>query len=372
MADLASLGRKQFSIYDTWPARLGMSLLSALALPHDVASGHFVTTPAAPGTWSEEDEARAQMNRDELSRRTLDLAGIIGSGGTLGAARRLPPRVLGRSEVADHAVIQRAKLPPSFDPPVMPQRPFEADYLLGAGTNQSEKLRADIEGRRLIADYIAGRRTAGGVDQALSPAEIDAVATKLLGAPPKELPVRDMGGNFGFQIVDRAQDRRGIGVLKTHPPELKSRIKAHEVGHLVDDLGGATIGYDEFGPLRAIGQQGLGDELRNVYHTLKTGKEAKSPFFGPEQRGYEGADVASELMAEAIRAYLTNPNYLKTVAPKTAAAIRMHVNVNPTLARTLQFNTLAGAGLTGAALANSGIGGAERPEGLDGDDRETW
>jgi hypothetical protein len=31
-------------------------------------------------------------------------------------------------------------------------------------------------------------------------------------------------------------------------------------------------------------------------------------------------------MAEAIRAYMADPNYLKTVAPKTAAAIRAAVN----------------------------------------------
>jgi hypothetical protein len=44
-------------------------------------------------------------------------------------------------------------------------------------------------------------------------------------------------------------------------------------------------------------------------------------------------------MAEAIRAYMTNPNYIKTVAPKTAARIQEHVNSNPRLNRTIQFNS---------------------------------
>lgn len=43
-------------------------------------------------------------------------------------------------------------------------------------------------------------------------------------------------------------------------------------------------------------------------------------------------------MAEAIRAYLANPNYLKTVAPDVAARIRSSVNANPELSPHIQFN----------------------------------
>ena len=55
-------------------------------------------------------------------------------------------------------------------------------------------------------------------------------------------------------------------------------------------------------------------------------------------------------MAEAIRAYLTDPNYIKTVAPKTAARIRAHFNVHPEISKSIQFNTLAGPAAA-AALA---------------------
>jgi hypothetical protein len=48
-------------------------------------------------------------------------------------------------------------------------------------------------------------------------------------------------------------------------------------------------------------------------------------------------------MAEAIRAYIQDPNYLKTVAPKTAAAIRKAVNGNPRLSKAIQFNSLGEA-----------------------------
>ena len=53
-------------------------------------------------------------------------------------------------------------------------------------------------------------------------------------------------------------------------------------------------------------------------------------------------------MAEAVRGYMLDPNYLKTVAPKTAARIREYVNGNPALNKTIQFNSLAGVGSFGA------------------------
>jgi hypothetical protein len=48
--------------------------------------------------------------------------------------------------------------------------------------------------------------------------------------------------------------------------------------------------------------------------------------------------VPRDLWAEAIRASMTDPNYLKSVAPKTAARIRAAVNANPQLAPIIQFN----------------------------------
>jgi hypothetical protein len=39
---------------------------------------------------------------------------------------------------------------------------------------------------------------------------------------------------------------------------------------------------------------------------------------------------------------MADPNYLKTVAPKTAAAIREAANSHPVLSKIIQFNTLAG------------------------------
>jgi hypothetical protein len=67
----------------------------------------------------------------------------------------------------------------------------------------------------------------------------------------------------------------------------------------------------------------------------------------PLDQGYERGNVAFELIAEGIRAYLVNPNYVKT-APRLAARIREAVNTHPTLSKLIQFNSLGGAafGLT--------------------------
>jgi len=111
------------------------------------------------------------------------------------------------------------------------------------------------------------------------------------------------------------------------------------MGHMVDELSGQ------------IPIQGLNTELRSIYNTLNTGQERTRHMTGPQHVGYRGASVDRELMAEAVRAYMANPNYLKTVAPKTAARIRAFVNSNPRLKNIIQFNSLIGAALITGKMA---------------------
>jgi len=91
--------------------------------------------------------------------------------------------------------------------------------------------------------------------------------------------------------------------------------------------------------------KGLNAELRQLYSTLNTGQERARHLTGPQHLGYRGEDIPREWMAEAVRAYMADPNYLKTVAPKTAAAIRAAVNGHPRLSKFLQFNGLAAGSL---------------------------
>lgn len=71
---------------------------------------------------------------------------------------------------------------------------------------------------------------------------------------------------------------------------------------------------------------------------------------GPAEFGYAPAERPGELLAEVLRAYGENPNYLKTVAPEIAERIRGFVNANPRLNRWIQFNSIGGMGL--AATGN--------------------
>jgi hypothetical protein len=104
------------------------------------------------------------------------------------------------------------------------------------------------------------------------------------------------------------------------------RVVAHELGHWVDEMA-SNISTD-----------GLSTELKAVYNELNNA-QSRGPKVGPQHVGYKGEAASREYMAEAIRAYMTDPNYLKTVAPKTAARIREYANGNPRINRVIQFNS---------------------------------
>ena len=131
------------------------------------------------------------------------------------------------------------------------------------------------------------------------------------------------------------------------------RISAHMLGHILDYRAGQTSATHPNEESRGISQDNLNEELRYVYNDcnnaalnearrldpgLQSHDDPAYQRFGPEQRGCYGADARAELMAEAIRAYLHDPNYLKTVAPNVAARIRAAVNTDPNLNQIIQFN----------------------------------
>jgi hypothetical protein len=131
------------------------------------------------------------------------------------------------------------------------------------------------------------------------------------------------------------------------------RVLAHMLGHILDYRAGEASAAHLDAEIPGISQDGLDDEFRFVCNDLHNSvlNDARSlapglqshdrpeyQGFGPEQRACYGADARAELMAEAIRAYLQNPNYLKAVAPNVAARIRSAVNTNPNLNRVIMFN----------------------------------
>jgi hypothetical protein len=235
-----------------------------------------------------------------------------------------------------------------FPPPNRPPRPFNADYPSGAQTDASGRLLFDIEGRPLVAQHIAGRRMAGRADKGLTPAQINAFATKANGGPPEELSNEAMKGQSGRSGLDyneqRIPTRYEIAINRELEPTQKKYAAAHEVGHYIADV--AT-------KMEGMPTNGLKEELERVYSTLSSGFDQKHPLILPKTFGYLPEAAPHELVAEAIRAYMTNPNYLKSAAPKTAAAIRALVNSHPQLAKFIQFNGLGGLGLLGGAMGSA-------------------
>jgi hypothetical protein len=242
----------------------------------------------------------------------------------------------------------------SYDPQVQPARPFEADYPAGAPADASGKLTHTIDEEPITAHYVAGRREAGGTDVALPDEASGEIAKATIGHPANFVAQSTLGRDVGRLRYNRYTGQPvAIDLSRALTPRQNPRVYAHEIGHVIDQISGE------------IPTAGLSDELRGVYNSLNNGHRnaagtdarANAKPFLPQHNGYKGDDIPREYMAEAIRAYMADPNYLKTVAPKTAARIREYVNPNPKLNRTIQFNSIAApaAGLAagGAVLAGS-------------------
>ena len=228
-----------------------------------------------------------------------------------------------------------------FNPPEKPQRPFTQDYPGAKAPALKNILLTDIEGRPLTAEFVAGRRLLGKPDEALSIADLEA-ALKRLGIVLERLP-RTMfkpgvyGKYWRYTMDDILHQQIRINQALSIPDQ--NIAIAHEFGHAIDMAAGElskSLTQNEITPLRSI------------YGTVRSSSPGTAFLHQPERYGYAPHQVNEELLAEGIRAYMANPNYFKTVAPKTAAIIRAAVNESPTLKRVIQLNSLLAAGLVGA------------------------
>lgn len=245
-----------------------------------------------------------------------------------------------------------------YDPPAMPLRPFEADYSTGAKASAEGRLTHDIEGRPLTAKYIVGRRTVGGADEAITPAEIDAITETITGNRPQGVTTSSLGGDAGAFSVDYGTGQPVYNSYfdKALKPHVADRVRAHELAHGIDYFAGGKAGI----PTSELFSKTPGQGIGQVYHDLndsstRAGKPTPQRYqTRPKDRKYKGDDIRAENMAEAIRAYMADPNYVKTVAPNTAKRIREYVNDNPRLNGTIQFNSDTGRpSLMGSAVASA-------------------
>jgi hypothetical protein len=187
---------------------------------------------------------------------------------------------------------------------------------------------------------------AGARDEALPPEKPYDIATDAIGAEPAAVAGRAIRGAAGR--LDRGinpqtgEPEWTLYFRRSLTPVQADRVVAHETGHAIDEIAGQ------------IPTDGITRELERVYSTLHSGIERTRNLTRPQNWGYGPAEAPRELMAEAIRAYMADPNYLKTVAPNAAARIRAAVNGHPRLSRIIQFNTV-GAGAVGGAAAARGL-----------------
>lgn len=279
----------------------------------------------------------------------------------MGMAQRAP--LLGQ-KLASEAESLAARRVSTFKAPAKEPRAFELDYKpadfpQGAPTDAAGRLIHDFDGRPIASTAdIAGRRMLGGADEAVAPAELYPLTGKIFGRQYQLVPASQLPRNaVGIYDPNTGQ----ILVYRGLPGETADMVAFHEVGHGLNDKVGV------FDPRRANMipiKPGMLSELKTIYNDLNNSQlaaaRAKNPNVDPadvhwgtgvtpQSRGYSEAHAPAELMAEAVRAYLTNPNYIKTVAPKTAAALREAINTNPRLNKFIHLNSIAGVGGGAAA-----------------------
>lgn len=297
-----------------------------------------LTRPVQPGVAQVGGETAGLLMPAAAAAKATDaVGGLLGLLSNVGVTGKMRP---------DHA---RSSVN-IFEPKHVQQRAFDVDYPQGAQGPAGSRLAFDIDGRPLSAEYIAGRRVVGGVDEGLSAGDAYRIADAL-GAPVVATSKQSKDLNKAAGRYHGGPDRR-IFIDKSLDPKRGGRVLQHEVGHLVDDLAMGVVGPKG----SRIPIEGLDKELRLVYSDLNSAGYVPKGKIGakPETSGYPTHEVGAELMAEAIRAYARDPNYLKTVAPNTAARIREYVNANPNLKKVIQFNSAAG--LFGVALPSADWG----------------
>lgn len=235
-------------------------------------------------------------------------------------------------------------------PWVVPQGPLakaprdsSLDYPNGVELDEYGRVRYDIDGRKLIAQVIAGRQRLGQKDVPITGTQIRQIL-KEMGVTIHKVP-RDSIRNRGLGQYDHIHwnSPGRIDIWEGLPDDQADVVLAHEFGHFID----RKIGY----PI----VRGLGDELDLIYSENITGQLNPPRRWHPRDSGYTREEYRGEKMAEAIRTQLFQPNTMKTIGPKTAALLRERINKHPILSKYLQVNGIPVGILAAAGAAATAV-----------------
>jgi DNA-binding CsgD family transcriptional regulator len=279
-----------------------------------------------------------------------------------------------------------------YNPPSMPERPFEADYPQndwpdGPPVDAQGRLTQDMDRKPLDPNSVViGRNKAPGygagseADRSLRD-RIAIIQTLKQGGSRLEMEGRpknqasggwapdfDVNGRFTGRGSAKIADDLDRPIMGLDDQEVI--VLSHELAHSIDFKGGPKAlrarnmadfndrkwGIDHTGH-RPEARAELESQLERIYTDLNNPVDGPVEIRSPKDHGYQAIDADRELWAEAIRAYMYDPNYIKTVAPEVAFMIRDHVNRSKSLRKTIQFNAaptivgLGGLGLGAAALS---------------------
>lgn len=242
------------------------------------------------------------------------------------------------------------------DLPKQRQMPIETYY--GGRmpeTDHRGRLTHTPEGDPLVAPLIVGRIDAGR-DRTLSPRQMDNVINSFTrkrwerADESNDYLEEDLGVTYG-------DPRKKFPTQVLINRHLRGRqaesIKAHEFGHVVRKVTQPEPRGLVYPPI----PDKYGNDAARAYHHLNTGKAHREnqKLYGPVDRDPDEKYPVEEIFAEAMRAYLTDPNAFKTLYPAMGEFVRKVVNRNPDLRKVIQFNSAAGA----AAL--TGYGATDDP-----------
>jgi hypothetical protein len=247
-----------------------------------------------------------------------------------------------------------------FDPPKVRRR-FEEDYPNAPVSNVVGDLVQDMDKELLSRPgVVIGRKTLRGPDQPLIERDFNALGNLLTN---KRKGIREVEQHEMKQpgsVVESDLDEYGvpieIRVLRTLSPEDKVAAKTREFAKAIVAWVRPWREY-RFRPVERM-------EMRRVYNELGNPKQIEGRAdkdltpFTPAERGYSADDEPLEYLAEAARGYLTEPGWLKSIAPNTAKTLRQIAREHPWLQQFLILNGLApmmfgGAGIGAAAFRDA-------------------